>query len=47
MGLWELAVARIAALAESDAPREMVWKATQAERDAFLNWQRVSRECGA
>lgn len=46
-GLWELAVTRVAALVEAGAARELLKKASSDERDAFKNWQRVSREAGA
>lgn len=54
-GLWELSVARVAALVEvieavTIAPSKLLWlllEASKAERAAFENWQRVSKECGA
>jgi hypothetical protein len=46
-GLWELAVTRLAAFTEAGATRELLKKASADERDAFKNWQRVSREVGA
>jgi hypothetical protein len=46
-GLWELAIARLAAFAECGAKPARIAHASQAERDAFANWQRVSKECGA
>lgn len=57
-GLWELSVARVAALAEcqtdtlterataSHVTRLLV-AASKDERAAFRNWQAVSKECGA
>ena len=46
-GLWELAVVRVAAFAECGAKPLLLKQAVSAERDAFVNWQRVSKECGA
>lgn len=49
-GLWELAVVRVAAIAEpalTAGNRKLLAAASKDEREAFLNWQRVSRECGA
>jgi hypothetical protein len=46
-GLWELAIARVAALVESGASGALLSQASRDERDAFRNWQRVSREYGA
>lgn len=46
-GLWELLVARVAAFVEAGADKRALMAASKEERDAFLNWQRVSKECGA
>jgi len=46
-GLWELQVARLAAFAEAGAERPRITEASKEERDAFHNWQTVSKECGA
>jgi len=46
-GLWELAIARLAAFVECGAKPTQLAKASADERGAFENWQRVSRECGA
>ena len=41
-GLWELAVARVAALVEAGARRKMLLEAVAIERTAFARWTRVS-----
>lgn len=56
-GLWELAIARVSAIsgcicvAQGLKPDKCVFRQLQdavtEEREAFKNWQRVSRECGA
>lgn len=46
-GLWELRIARVAALVEGGAAAELLQRASAEERDAFDNWQRISRELGA
>jgi DNA-binding FadR family transcriptional regulator len=46
-GLWELAIARLAAMVEADADRARIRIASTDEREAFRNWQRVSKDCGA
>ena len=57
-GLWELAVVRVSAFVEIAllfrkdglAPTKfynLVWVAAREEREAYDNWKRVSRECGA
>lgn len=46
-GLWELAVVRLAAMAESGASKRLVKNAVKAERKTFRNWQRISKKCGA
>lgn len=51
-GLWELAVTRVALLVEnccSGHPTSlaMMKQCSSEERDAFKNWQAVSREVGA
>lgn len=46
-GLWELAIARLAAFVESGAEKALLRQASKDEREAFTNWQRVSKECGA
>ncbi len=46
-GLWELQVARLAALVEGGVRGSLLKAASKDEREAFTNWQRVSRECGA
>jgi len=53
-GLWELAVARVAAIAEvavalgfPPALIPSLADATLRERETFLNWRAVSKECGA
>ncbi len=46
-GLWELAVTRLAALVEARVGAPLLSQASKDERDAFANWKRVSRECGA
>lgn len=53
-GLWELQIARLASAVEhllaTNNPSvsfELVRDASKAEREAFTNWQSVSKECGA
>lgn len=46
-GLWELAVVRLAAMVEADAPRGLLSGASADEREAFRRWREVSREAGA
>lgn len=41
-GLWELAVVRLAALAEAGAPKPSLLKAVKEEREAFAAWAAVS-----
>jgi len=55
-GLWEMRVVALAALVAAtcktnNTPSASVVvelrKASESEREAFDNWQKVSRECGA
>lgn len=42
-GLWELAVARLAALVEAGAKQQFVTSAVTNERSAFFFWQETLR----
>lgn len=46
-GLWEMQIARLCGLVEGKADRKLLDSASKDEREAFRNWQRVSKECGA
>ena len=46
-GLWEMQIARLCGLVEGKADRRRLDAASKDEREAFANWQRVSKECGA
>lgn len=46
-GLWELTITRLAAFVECGADPASLQQASKDEREAFTNWQRVSKECGA
>jgi len=43
-GLWELAICRLAALAEAGRTREGLKDAIEKERQAFEHWRRISVE---
>lgn len=43
-GLWELAIVRLAAFAETSARLEVLQAAISAERDAFNHWKLVSSQ---
>jgi len=41
-GLWEMAIVRLAAMAELNAPAVLITRAVEEERAAFRNWREVS-----
>ncbi len=41
-GLWELAIVRLATIAELSGNRKLINAAVAEERKAFKDWQRVS-----
>lgn len=43
-GLWELAIVRLAVLAEARASSKLIAEAVKKERKAFEHWQAVSDE---